>query len=155
MNCMPRPISRVELLAVLLVITAAMFTGLSAVRFHPDESHWIGLSAPFEAFVTGRFADPLWQTRPDRHLNAPMTFYVVGAARRIGGWKPESLNQAYRFGQPYQTNVAEGRVPPPGLLWWGRAGVTAAAVIGLLVGVRRLCQGGRPSGGVRLARRSC
>jgi hypothetical protein len=152
MNCMPRPISRAELLAVLLVITAAMFTGLSAVRFHPDESHWIGLSAPFEAFVAGRFTDPLWQTRPDRHLNAPMTFYVIGAARRMGGWRPDSLNQAYRFGQPYQTNVAEGRVPPPGLLWWGRAGVTAAAVLAVLASFAVFARAaGRPAAYVWLA----
>jgi hypothetical protein len=127
------PIGRVERLAVLLVITAMMFTGLSAVRFHPDESHWIGLSAPFEAFFTGRVLDPIWQTREDRYMTAPMTFYVVGAARRLGGWTPDALNKPYDFNRPYSLNLADGRVPVPGLLAWSRRGVTATAVIGLYV----------------------
>ena len=127
------PIGRVERLAVLLAITAAMFAGLSAVRFHPDESHWIGLSAPFEAFFTGRVLDPIWQTREDRYITAPMTFYVVGAARRLGGWTPDALNAPYDFNRSHSQNLAEGRVPVPGLLEWSRRGVTATAVIGLYV----------------------
>ena len=133
MNCMPRPISRAELLAVLLVIAAAMFTGLSAVPFHPDESHWIGLSAPFEAFVAGRFTDPIWQERQDKATNGTITYYVIGAARRAGGFTPDRLNLPWRWFEPHEVNLAEGRVPEPRLLWWGRAGVTSAAIGGIFV----------------------
>ena len=127
------PIGRVERLAVLLVITAMMFTGLSAVRFHPDESHWIGASSSFEAYFAGRVLDPIWQAREDRYMTAPMTFYVVGAARRLGGWTPDALNKPYDFNRPYSLNLADGRVPVPGLLAWSRRGVTATAVIGVYV----------------------
>jgi hypothetical protein len=125
------PIGLGERLAVLLVITAAMSAGLSAVRFHPDESDWIGLSAPFETFFTGRVLDPSWQTREDRYMMAPMTYYVVGAARRLGGWTPDALNAPYDFNRSYSQNLADGRVPVPGPMEWGRRGVTAAAVVGL------------------------
>jgi hypothetical protein len=127
------PISRVEHVAVLLVITAAMFTGLSAVPFHPDESHWIGLSAPFEAFVTGHFTDPIWQQRQDKATNGTITYSVIGAARRAGGFTPDRLNPPWQWRATDEENVAEGRVPEPRLLWWGRAGVTAAAIAGIFV----------------------
>ena len=127
------PIGRVERLAVLLAITAVMFTGLSSVRFHPDESVWIGASASFEAYFTGRVLDPSWQAREDRYTMTPITSYVVGAARRLGGWTPDALNKPYDFNRPYSLNLADGRVPVPGLLEWSRRGVTATAVIGVYV----------------------
>jgi hypothetical protein len=127
------PIGRVERLAVLVVITAVMFTGLSAVRFHPDESLWIGASASFEAYFTGRVLDPSWHAREDRYTMAPVTSYVIGAARRLGGWTPDALNERYDFDRPYSLNLADGRVPEPGLLEWSRRGVTVTAVIGLYV----------------------
>jgi hypothetical protein len=120
-----------ERLAVLLVVAAAMFPGVSAVRFHPDESHWIGLSTPFEAFFSGRVLDESWRTREDRYTNLPMTYYVVGAARRLGGWTPDALNAPYDFSRSYSQNLADGRIPEPGLLKWSRCGVTTAAVIGI------------------------
>jgi hypothetical protein len=132
---MHEPIGRVERLAVLLAIAAAMFAGLSDVRFHPDESSWIASSASFEAYFTGRVLDPSWHAREDRYTMAPMTFYVVGVARRLGGWTPDALNTPYDYNRSHSQNLAEGRVPVPGLLEWSRRGVTAAAVIGLYVSV--------------------
>ena len=146
------PIGRAERLAVILVITAAMFTGLSAVRFHPDESLWIEASASFEAYFTGRVLDPHWQAREDRYTMAPMTSYVVGAARRLGGWTPDALNKPYDFNWPYSLNLADGRVPVPGLLEWSRRGVTATAVIGLYVSFAVFARAaGRPAAYVWLA----
>jgi hypothetical protein len=140
------PIGRVERLTVLFVITAAMFTGLSAVRVHPDESIWIGASASFEAYFTGRVLDPSWQTRDDRYTIAPITSYVVGAARRLGGWPPDVLNKPYDYNRPYSLNLADGRVPVPGLLTWSRRGVTATAVIALYASVMLFARAaGRPA----------
>jgi hypothetical protein len=130
---MRRHLRRFEAAAALVVIAGALFTGLSAVKFHPDESHWIGLSAPFEAFFSGRLLDPIWRTRQDRYMNAPITYYVVGAARRIGGYTPEQLNLPYRFDGSRAENLSEGRVPEAGLLTWGRRGVTASAVMAIFV----------------------
>ena len=107
---MRHAIGRVERVIVLAVIAAAMFTSPDAPRFHPDESHWIGLSAPFEAFFTGRFTDPIWETQQDKYLNAPMTYYVIGAARRLGGWSPDALNATWIYGRPYAENLASCRL---------------------------------------------
>jgi hypothetical protein len=123
----------IESLVALVVIAAAFYPGLSRLAFHVDESHWIGLSAPFEAFVGGRFSDPIWQERQDKDVNATVTYYVIGVARRIGGYPPDRLNRPWRWFVPHDMNVAEGRVPEPGLLWWSRAGVTTTAVVGLWV----------------------
>jgi hypothetical protein len=143
---MRHAIGRVERVIVFAVIAAAMFTSPDAPRFHPDESHWIGLSAPFEAFFTGRFADPIWATQQDKYLNAPMTFYVIGAARRLGGWSPDALNATWIYGRPYAENLAAGRVPPPELLIWSRRGVTAAAVVAIFVSVLLFARAaGRPA----------
>ena len=122
-----------ESLIALAVVAAAFYPGLSGLAFHVDESHWIGLSAPFEAFVGGRFGDPIWQERQDKAIVGPVTYYVIGAARRIGGYPPNRLNRPWRWFVPYAVNAAEGRVPEPGLLWWSRAGVTTTAVVGLWV----------------------
>ena len=122
-----------ESIIALAFIAAAFYPGLSTLTFHVDESHWIGLSAPFEAFAGGRFTDPIWQERQDKAINGTVTYYVIGAARRIGGYPPDRLNRPWRWFVPLEVNAAEGRVPEPGLLWWSRAGVTTTAVIGLWV----------------------
>jgi hypothetical protein len=108
-----------------------LFFQLGDLPFSVDESHWIGLSDPFEAFIEGRFNDSLWQTRPGHHINGMVTFYVIGATRRLAGWQTSMLNQPYDFEKPLADNEAEGRVPSPGLLWWGRAGVTLCAAAAL------------------------
>lgn len=122
-----------ESLIALAVIAAAFYPGLAGLRFHVDESHWIGLSAPFEAFAGGRFSDPVWQERQDKAINATVTYYVIGAARRLGGYTPDRLNRPWRWSIPREVNVAEGRMPEPGLLWWSRAGVTTMAIVALWV----------------------
>ena len=120
--------------------------------FHVDESHWIGLSAPFEAFFSGRFSDPIWQERQDKAVTATVTYYVIGAARRIGGFPPERLNRPWRWFASKDENLAEGRMPDPRLLWWARAGVTTAAVGALFVFFRLLSRAaGRPAAYVWLA----
>ena len=149
---MSRRLQRLEALVVLAIVAAAFYPGLVRLPFSADESHWIGLSAPFEAFFTGRFHDPIWQERQDKIIIAPVTLYVTGAARRFGGYTPERLNLPYRFGRSQAENQAEGRVPEAGLLWWGRAGVTTAAVVGVFVFfVLLLRAAGRPAAYVWLA----
>jgi hypothetical protein len=118
-------------LALLAVIGLIVFLRLDAIPFHVDESCKIAYSAPFEAFAAGRFDDPIWQSREDKYLNPVLTYYVIGAARRIGGYDAARLNAPWDFRQTDADNVRLGRVPEPALLWWSRAGVTAAAGAGL------------------------
>jgi len=62
-----------------------------------------------------------------------VTYYVVGAARRLGGWRTTMLNRPYVFEALLSDNEAQGRIPAPGLLWWSRAGVAVCAAAGLFV----------------------
>ena len=130
---MNRRLQHLEALVAFAIIAAAFYPGLSRLPFHVDESHWIGLSEPFEAFVSGRFRDPIWQERQDKAINGTITYYVIGTARRIGGIPPDRLNRPWRWFAAADVNIAEGRVPEPRLLWWGRAGVTTMAVVALFV----------------------
>jgi 4-amino-4-deoxy-L-arabinose transferase-like glycosyltransferase len=125
--------ARLEPAVALLAIALAMFHRLDAVPFYVDESCKIGYSAPFEAFASGRFSDPVWRTREDRYLNPVLTYYVVGAARRMGGYGADRLNEPWDFSVTDEENARRGRTPEPGLLWWSRAGVTAAACAGIFV----------------------
>ena len=119
--------------ALLAGIWLALFAGLESVPFYLDESCKIAYSAPFEAFAAGRFDDPIWQDREDKYLNPVLTYYVIGIARRIGGYDASRLNGPWDFRRSDTENVRLGRMPEPALLWWGRAGVTAAAGAGLFV----------------------
>jgi hypothetical protein len=124
-----RPIR--EAAAALAVIGLTLFFRLDAVPFFVDESCKVGYSALFEAFAGGRFDDPVWQAREEKYLNPVLTYYVIGAARRLGGYDAARLNAPWDFRQTDADNVRLGRVPEPSLLWWSRAGVTAAAGAGL------------------------
>ena len=124
-----RPLS--ESAALLAVIGLTLFFRLDAVPFYVDESCKIGYSAPFEAFAAGRFDDPIWQAREEKYLNPVLTYYVIGAARRLGGYDAAGLNEPWDFRQTDADNVRLGRVPESTLLWWSRAGVTVAAGAGL------------------------
>ena len=119
--------------AVPALIGLALFAGLESVPFYSDESCKIAYSAPFEAFAAGRFHDPIWQDREDKYLNPVLTYYVIGIARRIGGYDASRLNGPWDFRRSDAENVRLGRVPEPTLLWWSRAGVTAAAGGGLFM----------------------
>lgn len=122
-----------EGLLILLVLTAAYFTGLDKVKFHPDESHWIGLSEPYEKFTSGYFEREYWQSLPMTYVNPVMTYYVIGMARQVGGYAPQELNQAYEFTKSYEENLVDGRIPEPGLLWWARAAVTVCSILALFL----------------------
>jgi 4-amino-4-deoxy-L-arabinose transferase-like glycosyltransferase len=119
--------------ALLTGIGLALFAGLESVAFYPDESCKIAYSAPFEALAAGRFDDPIWQDREDKYLNPVLTYYVIGIARRIGGYDAARLTGPWDFRRSDAENVRLGRMPDQALLWWGRAGVTAAAGGGLFV----------------------
>ena len=119
--------------ALLFAIGLTLFAGLGSVPFYPDESCKIAYSAPFEAFAAGRFDDPIWQDREDKYLNPVLTYYVIGAARTLGGFDAARLNRPWDFRISEAENIRMARVPEPDLLWWSRAGVTAAAGGGLFL----------------------
>jgi 4-amino-4-deoxy-L-arabinose transferase-like glycosyltransferase len=130
---MKKTLPLLEIFLTLSLIASVMLYNLDKVEFHPDESHWIGLSAPFEAFFKGRFEQEYWQNLKHAYLNPPVTYYAVGLARRLGGYRPGDLNPIYDFNLSAQENIEQGRIPSPDLLWWGRLGVTICAILGIWI----------------------
>ena len=120
-----------EAALVLVIIIAAYFNNLQLVQFHGDESCWVGISNHFESFLKGKFDDQIWKTDWPNLYTQSITYYVIGAARQLGGWKSNELNGIYNFSQSYEENLQAGNIPNDSLLWWSRAGVTSMAVLGV------------------------
>ncbi len=124
-------IKKLEVYIVLIIISVVFLPNLNLISFHPDESHWIGLSGAYEDFLATIFEGKAWEKRPSQFLNPTMTYYAIGIARQFGEITKEELNPTYVFGKTFEENQNEGRVPSDNLLWWGRLAVTCCAVLGL------------------------
>jgi hypothetical protein len=117
------------------------------VRFHADESAWIGSSFVFEEYFKGRFNSPVWDQNyagSDRQVvpittNSTITRFFIGLGRRIGGIPRAELNLVWDFNMTAEQNAAEGRMPSAALLWWSRLpmAILAAAAIFLVYLVLR------------------
>jgi 4-amino-4-deoxy-L-arabinose transferase-like glycosyltransferase len=133
------------------VLTAVYLSGLGDVPFHPDESQWIATSHYYEKFINGNIASPEWQAYPWTLTQPPLTRYAIAVGRLAGGFSANELNAPWLFRQEWETNVAEGRMPEPALLWWSRLpmAVTAVGCGVLLIFIARAI-GGRLAGWVML-----
>ncbi|MEP7200161.1 MAG: phospholipid carrier-dependent glycosyltransferase [Chloroflexota bacterium] len=111
---------------------------LAAVPFHPDESVYIYMSRDFDTLVLQR--DPLalaWQPReplfPEarkRLLDAPLTRYLDGLGRWLGGYTVADLPTDWAWGAPWEAN--RSAIPSPALLLAARA---PSAILGALTAV--------------------
>jgi len=113
-----------------LLVFIFLFSGLSAIPFHPDESTVLYESADLELFLTNPGllfwdADNAGQDQVYRLLNPPLPKYVVGLARRLAGYGPETVNVDWNWQQTWSENQASGAVPVRDLLTAGR---TASAI---------------------------
>ncbi len=126
-------ICKVDAFAILIIISLIMYWNMGNIPIHPDESHWIGLSAPFEAFIQGNFEHEYWKNLPAPYINPPMTYYVIGLTRNLGGYSADDLPPIYNFDLSYEENLARGRMPGQELLWWSRLGTTTGSILGLWV----------------------
>lgn len=141
----------VEWLVMGGILTAVYLTGIGNVPFHPDESQWIATSHYLEKFVNGRFTSPVWQEIPWVLTQPPMARYVIGIGRLAGGYGGDELNAPWLFSRDRETNLSEGRMPEPGLLWWSRLPMAVTAVIcGLLLIFMARVVSGRPAGWILL-----
>lgn len=112
------------LLLLLGVLTTYQLWGLPWVPFHPDESTQLYMSADFEQYLrhpTGLSFDPGKQADPRqryRLLDAPLTRYLLGLGRRLGGLDPLAVD--WDWSQDWGQNQRAGALPSPQLLWYGR-----------------------------------
>lgn len=124
----------VDVTAVLL-LTFIYTSEIGTVKFHQDESQWIATSNVFEEFVSGRIASPVWNYSYWTLTQPPVTRYVIGMGRRLGGFGPQDLNAHWQFDLDAGENEAIGAVPAPDLLWWSRLPMVVLAILSVLIGM--------------------
>jgi len=123
-----------ELLLIMCLLLIVFCRDIDSVSFHRDESQWIATSNFFEVFARGKFTASMWNENYWTLTQPPVTRYVIGLGRRIGGHRPEDLNLPWDFRLDDTTNIALGAMPSSGLLWWSRLPMAIlSAVSGLIL----------------------
>lgn len=117
-------------------MASVFLTGIDAVTFHRDESQWINFSEYFELAAGADIHSPAWGVSYATVTQPPVARYVIGMARRFGGYTVDELNKPWNFHRSDEANHAEGRMPPPSLLWWSRLPMALLAVASGLILVR-------------------
>jgi 4-amino-4-deoxy-L-arabinose transferase-like glycosyltransferase len=111
--------------------------GRAEVPFHPDESTHLFMSRDFESLFLRRDlaalawhpGEPLTPEARYRLLDAPLPRYLIGLARRLGGFSADELNGDWEWDQNWAANVRAGHLPAPALLSTAR--IPAALLGGL------------------------
>ena len=102
---------------------------IDTVPFHGDESSRIASSASFEAFIQGDFDSPLWEESYWTLTQPPLSRYVIGIGRSVGGYEPSDLNRHWNWSLDDAANIKRGSLPDPGLLWWSRLPMAILTVL--------------------------
>ncbi|MCP5096935.1 MAG: phospholipid carrier-dependent glycosyltransferase [Chloroflexi bacterium] len=124
---------RIPVVAILL-LTAVYFSEIESVPFHFDESQWIASSHVFEEFFTGQFSSPVWSQSYWTLTQPPVTRYVIGFGRWVGGFSAQELIPHWQFEIDAAANIANGAMPSDRLLWWSRFPMAVLAIISILIG---------------------
>lgn len=142
---------RLELVLIGCVLLAIFLPGIQEIEFQPDESYWIATSHYFEAFAKATFTSPIWDKSYATLTTPPVTRYLIGIGRRIGGYRAADLNAPWDFWMDSAANAAHGAMPSPGLLWWSRLPMAVlTAVCGLIAFILVSRSAGRLAGYVML-----
>ncbi|MEK6256718.1 MAG: phospholipid carrier-dependent glycosyltransferase, partial [Chloroflexota bacterium] len=105
-----------------LLWTFFILWGVSLIPFHPDETSILYQSRDFESLLSNP-ASLAWNPdTPDdydqtyRLLNGPLPKYVLGLARRLGGYAAELVSIDWNWSLSWDENVAAGALPSDELL---------------------------------------
>jgi len=126
-------ISLILILLTICIVIYALLSNLGEVEFHPDESLWIGTSDSFEAFLKMEFNSSTWDISYWTLTQPPITRYIIGFFRYMGGYQRPDLNQIWNFNRGNQYNIRNGAMPSDGLLWWSRLPMAALACASILL----------------------
>ncbi|HXV80784.1 MAG TPA: phospholipid carrier-dependent glycosyltransferase, partial [Candidatus Binatia bacterium] len=118
-----------ELALVAAILIAVLGKGIQSVEFFGDESNWISTSYFIGPFLKGDIFSPVWQESYATKNQPPVPRYIIGVARRIGGFKAKDLNTRWKFDLNDRANFEGGAMPSPDLLWWSRLPMTVFAVV--------------------------
>lgn len=120
---------RIEL-GVLCILLAFLFARrINYVQFFTDESFWIAYSSYFDVLVTGDVSADTWSDVKRLTDQPLLPVYTMGLSRYLAGYHAPDLNTTWNYRADYQTNLAEGRLPSAGLLWWSRFPMAVLAAV--------------------------
>lgn len=122
-----------ELVAIIFLLLTIFISRIEFVSFHPDESSWIATSYYYEAFMNGEILSPVWNEQYFTLNQPPVTRYLIGLGRRIGGYQLFQLNSPWNFFANQETNINLGNMPNSDLLWWSRLPMAILSVLSLLI----------------------
>ena len=123
----------VEMIILVLVVSFTYIRNLNTVEFHKDESHWIGTSYMFEAYVKGEFWSDAWSESHQTVTNPPVPRYLIGISRFIGGYRVPDLNRPWNYRRGVIFNERVGAMPSKDLLWWSRLPMAILAVASISI----------------------
>lgn len=123
------------LIPLLLTFFLATFylKDIETVRFHPDESQWIGSSQVFEEYFNARFDSPYFEESYWTLTQPPITRYFIGVGRTIGGYGQKELNIPWNFFVNDEANIQNGGMPSIELLWWSRFPMAVSAITAIMI----------------------
>jgi 4-amino-4-deoxy-L-arabinose transferase-like glycosyltransferase len=124
---------------ILTLLLAFLFSGVGRVPFHPDETSLLYQSRDLELYLS----DPrsmAWSEagrgRADqeyRALNAPLSKYVLGIGRRLGGHGADEVVVDWDWGLSWEENRLRGALPTAELLLPARLASTSLVAAALLL----------------------
>jgi len=130
-------------LAYLLVASAYLPGIWTNPRHEGDEATWITASRYLEQYLTARFEPRVWEQELWRTNQAPLTIFVIGVGRRVGGYSSDELNKPWNYRVSVEQNAAAGRRPSDPLVAWARLPMALLAIAAICVAhqVVRVCAG--------------
>jgi dolichyl-phosphate-mannose--protein O-mannosyl transferase len=120
-------------LVLIVTIFFVLCRGVDEVPFFPDESQWIATSGVFEAYFSGDYDSPIWDISYWTVTQPPLTRYLIGFGRFLGGYSSEQLNSPWDFLNHDSTSLKEGSMLPPGLLFWSRIPMAVLASFSIAI----------------------
>ncbi len=123
------PLRGLEIALVTLILAISYLPAIGDVEFHGDEANRIFSSESFEPFIAGEFSSHIWEENYWTLTQPPLSRYVIGVGRTLGGYDETQLNNPWNFFRSDERNLREGNMPSPGLLWWSRLPMAALAVV--------------------------
>ena len=109
-----------EIILVTGILASVYLSNLDKIEFHSDESLWIAGSGMFESYLRLEFNSKIWDISYTTVTQPPITRYIAGLGRYIGGYRRPDLNRPWDDMRGFAFNVRAGAMPSAGLLWWSR-----------------------------------
>ncbi len=118
---------------LIIILSVSYMSGIGDVKFHADESQWIGSSQVFEEFFTAKFKSPYFDESYWTLTQPPLARYIIGIGRRLGGHARKDLNKTWVWTLDDEQNTQEGAKPSPSLLWWSRFPMAVLTIISFII----------------------